>query len=135
LPTPQISDQELEDIIKVGQASQLARQQAEESGVQGGATNALLSDYNVTTSERIANLRTPRTPAVQDNILMVCEHLLYSCFIVPMLYFLVIDLLLVRKAFNSYNSYVFQNHSKNMDQVCSSICTVHLLSEGPEVIG
>lgn len=71
LPTPQISDQELEDIIKVGQASQLARQQAEESSAQGGATNALLNDYSVATSERIANLRTPRTPAAQDNILMV----------------------------------------------------------------
>jgi len=70
LPAPQISDHELDDIIKVGQASEFARQQAEETGA-GGATNALLSDYTVTTTERIANLRTPRTPAAQDNILMV----------------------------------------------------------------
>jgi len=75
LPAPQISDHELDDIIKVGQASELARQQAEESGAAGAATNALLSDYSVTTSERIANLRTPRTPAAQDNVLMVS----YSC--------------------------------------------------------
>ena len=75
LPAPQISDHELDDIIKVGQASELARQQAEEGGAAGAATNALLSDYSVTTSERIANLRTPRTPAAQDNVLMVS----YSC--------------------------------------------------------
>jgi len=71
LPAPQITDHELDDIIKVGQASELARQQAEESGAGGAATNALLSDYSVTTTDRIANLRTPRTPASQDNILMV----------------------------------------------------------------
>jgi len=72
MPAPQISDHELDDIIKVGQASEMVRQQAEEtSAASGGATNALLSDYSVTTSERIANLRTPRTPAAQDNILMV----------------------------------------------------------------
>jgi len=74
IPAPQISDHELDDIIKVGQASELARQQAEETGAGGGATNALLSDYSVTTSERIANFRTPRTPATQDNILMVSSH-------------------------------------------------------------
>jgi len=89
LPTPQISDQELEDIIKVGQASELARQQAEESGVQGGATNALLNDYAVTTGERIANLRTPRTPAVQDNILMVSGRLFYFYIYIYIYIFLV----------------------------------------------
>ena len=61
----------MDDIIKVGQASELARQQAEETGALGGATNALLNDYSISTGDRIANLRTPRTPAVQDNILMV----------------------------------------------------------------
>lgn len=74
LPAPQISDHELDDIIKVGQASELARQQAEETG--GDATNALLNDYSVTTTERITNLRTPRTPAAQDNILMVSTQVL-----------------------------------------------------------
>jgi len=76
LPAPQISDRELDDIIKVGQASELARQQVEDSGVRGGATNALLNDYSVTTSERIANIRTPRTPAVQDNILMEAQNIM-----------------------------------------------------------
>ncbi len=68
LPTPQISDAELDDVIKVGQASEYARQQAEESGGDG-ATQGLLSDYSLTQS--VDRLRTPRTPAVQDNILMV----------------------------------------------------------------
>ena len=83
LPAPQISDHELDDIIKVGQASELARQQAEESGTADAATNALLSDYSVTTSERIANLRTPRTPATQDNVLMVSASVivLVSCYL------------------------------------------------------
>lgn len=76
LPAPQISDRELDDIIKVGQASELARQQVEDSGVRGGATSSLLNDYSVTTSERIANLRTPRTPAIQDNILMEAQNIM-----------------------------------------------------------
>ena len=69
LPTPQISDAELEEVVKVGQASEYARQQAEESGPLDGASRALLSDYSVTPN--LGGLRTPRTPAVQDNILMV----------------------------------------------------------------
>jgi len=86
LPAPQISDHELDDIIKVGQASEQARQQAEESGSAGAATNALLNDYSVSTSERIANLRTPRTPATQDNVLMVSSSIttaLVSCYCIP----------------------------------------------------
>ena len=71
LPAPQISDLELEEVIKVGQASEQARLQAEESGVRGGPTHTLLNDYSLTPSERLSNLRTPRTPALQDNILMV----------------------------------------------------------------
>lgn len=71
LPNPQISDQELEEVVKVGQASEFARQQAEESG-EGGATRALLSDYNaIQTPGGAMSLRTPRTPAMQDNVLQV----------------------------------------------------------------
>lgn len=55
----------------MGQASEYARQQAEEGGVQNGATQALLQDYNITPNT--AALRTPRTPAVQDNILQVSK--------------------------------------------------------------
>lgn len=53
----------------MGQASENARQQAEETGAKDGASQALLSDYSVTPG--ISNLRTPRTPAAQDHILQV----------------------------------------------------------------
>ncbi|KAK3089147.1 hypothetical protein FSP39_001265 [Pinctada imbricata] len=74
LPAPQISDQELEEVVKVGQASEYARQQAEESGAQNSASQALLQDYNITPGT--AHLRTPRTPAVQDNILQEAQNIM-----------------------------------------------------------
>ena len=60
---------ELEEVVKVGQASEYARQQAEESGAQDSVTQSLLNDYTVT--QNVDKLRTPRTPAFQDNVLMV----------------------------------------------------------------
>ncbi|KAL3882692.1 hypothetical protein ACJMK2_029005 [Sinanodonta woodiana] len=74
LPAPQISEAELEEVVKVGQASEYARQQAEEGGVQNGATQALLQDYNITPNT--AALRTPRTPAVHDNILQEAQNIM-----------------------------------------------------------
>lgn len=65
----QISDTELEEVVKVGQASEIARQTAEESGITNSASSTLLSEYNVTNNS-IA-LRTPKTPAAQDRILQV----------------------------------------------------------------
>ena len=68
--------------MKVGQASEFARQQAEESGLQDSATQALLSDYSIT--QNVDKLRTPRTPATQDNILTVsylCYCYCQFCFI------------------------------------------------------
>ncbi|MGH0135288.1 UNVERIFIED_CONTAM: hypothetical protein FKN15_000854 [Acipenser sinensis] len=67
LPAPQISDSELEEVVKLGQASELARQTAEESGITNSASSALLSEYNVTNNAMA--LRTPKTPAAQDRIL------------------------------------------------------------------
>ena len=58
-----------QQVVKVGQASEYARQQAEETGAQNGASQALLQDYSLTPSA--AHLRTPRTPATQDNVLQV----------------------------------------------------------------
>ena len=69
LPAPQISDSELEEVVKVGQASEYARQQAEEAGIQNGPSQTLLSDYS--SLQSVHSLRTPRTPATQDNILQV----------------------------------------------------------------
>merc|ERR1712026_118605 len=63
LPSPQISDSELEQIVKLGKASEAAR-----DGVVDGesvrASDTLLQDYTVTPSSA---MRTPRTPmAAQD---------------------------------------------------------------------
>jgi pre-mRNA-splicing factor CDC5/CEF1 len=73
LPEPQIQDRELEEIVKVGQASEYARQQAEELSGQDAASQLLLNEYSVTTGP--IGLRTPRTPATQDTVLMVCTTL------------------------------------------------------------
>ncbi|CAO2580966.1 Cell division cycle 5-like protein [Lemmus lemmus] len=74
LPAPQISDAELQEIVKVGQASEVARQTAEESGITNSAPSTLLSEYNVTNNS-IA-LRTPRTLASQDRILQEAQNLM-----------------------------------------------------------
>lgn len=74
LPAPQISDAELEEVVKLGQASEVARQTAEESGITNSASSALLSEYNVTNSSMA--LRTPKTPAAQDKILQEAQNLM-----------------------------------------------------------
>ena len=56
-------------MIKVGQANEYARQQVEDAGREDSASRGLLQDYNMTPGT--VNLRTPRTPAVQDTILQV----------------------------------------------------------------
>uniref|UniRef100_F6W453 Cell division cycle 5-like protein n=1 Tax=Ciona intestinalis TaxID=7719 RepID=F6W453_CIOIN len=63
LPSPQISDMELEEVVKVGQAAKLA---IEESGVP--TSDSLLADYSVTPST--SNLRTPRTPMPSSDTVM-----------------------------------------------------------------
>ena len=70
----QISDAELEEVVKLGQASEVARQTAEESGITNSASSALLSEYSVTNSSMGTALRTPKTPAAQDKILQVHTH-------------------------------------------------------------
>lgn len=59
--------------MKLGQASEIARQTAEESGITNSASSALLSEYNVTNNSMA--LRTPQTPAAQDKILQVSHSL------------------------------------------------------------
>lgn len=66
----QISDAELEEVVKLGLASEVARQAAEESESGGSVSSALLSEYSVTNT-MTTGLRTPRTPAAQDKILQV----------------------------------------------------------------
>lgn len=72
LPAPQISDQELEQVVKLGKASEAAKEAAEETGNK--ASEALLADYSITPS--MANLRTPRTPAGQDKILQEAQNIM-----------------------------------------------------------
>ncbi|TKY74142.1 Cell division cycle 5 protein [Spatholobus suberectus] len=75
LPPPQISDQELDEIAKLGYASDLAGSQELAEG--SGATRALLANYAQTPGQGMTPLRTPqRTPAGKgDAIMMEAENL------------------------------------------------------------
>lgn len=57
LPAPQITDAELDEVVKLGQASEAAKQVIEEGNA---ASDALLADYKVTPN--VTALQTPRTP-------------------------------------------------------------------------
>ena len=71
LPEPQISDQELQQVVKLGKASEVAREVASESGVE--TTDTLLADYTVTPQASA----TPRTPAVQtDRIMQEAQNIM-----------------------------------------------------------
>ncbi|KAM7251794.1 hypothetical protein ACFE04_023677 [Oxalis oulophora] len=77
LPAPQISDQELEEIAKMGYASDLAGG-SDDLSEGSGATQALLGNYAQTPRQGIMTpLRTPqRTPAGKgDAIMMEAENL------------------------------------------------------------
>ncbi|CAI8010459.1 Cell division cycle 5-related protein [Geodia barretti] len=70
LPAPQISDNELEEVVKLGLASEEART------IDGSeASLHLLADYSVTPGAT-PSLRTPRTPAAQDTILQEAQNIL-----------------------------------------------------------
>ncbi|CAG7835852.1 unnamed protein product [Allacma fusca] len=74
LPEPQISDQELEQVVKLGKASEAAKEAASESG--SAASQTLLSDYSLTGSVSTA-MRTPRTPApTSDKILQEAQNIM-----------------------------------------------------------
>ncbi|VDL73180.1 unnamed protein product [Nippostrongylus brasiliensis] len=66
LPAPQISDREMEQIIKIGHASDSVRQYAD-----GGATSSLLTDYAASARANATAARTARTPAARDNVQMI----------------------------------------------------------------
>ncbi|XP_041044483.1 cell division cycle 5-like protein [Carcharodon carcharias] len=74
LPAPQISDAELEEVVKIGQASEMACQTVEESGMPNSASNALISEYSIANTG--LSLRTARTPAAQDRILQEAQNLM-----------------------------------------------------------
>ncbi|KAF7304769.1 Cell division control protein Cdc5 [Mycena kentingensis (nom. inval.)] len=70
LPTAQVGETELEDIVKIGQAGESAK-----ALVEGGsdASGKLLSDYEGLENARMA--RTPRTAPQQDNIMSEARNL------------------------------------------------------------
>ncbi|KAF7984082.1 hypothetical protein HWV62_17648 [Athelia sp. TMB] len=70
LPGAQVGEAELEDIVKIGQASESAK-----SLVAGGsdASGRLLSDYEGLENARMA--RTPRTAPQQDNVMAEARNL------------------------------------------------------------
>lgn len=71
LPEPQISDQELQQVVKLGRASEVAREVATESGIQ--MTDSLIADYSITPQAT----NTPRTPAPQtDRILQEAQNMM-----------------------------------------------------------
>ncbi len=72
LPTPQISDVEMEQIVKLGRHSEAARESVVD-GDSSKASDTLLADYSVTPG---ANLRTPRTPMGQDKILQEAQNIM-----------------------------------------------------------
>ncbi|OWM81508.1 cell division cycle 5-like protein [Punica granatum] len=76
LPAPQISDHELEEIAKMGYASDLLAGN-EELTEGSAATRALLANYSQTPRQGMTPIRTPqRTPAEKgDSILMEAENL------------------------------------------------------------
>lgn len=74
LPEPQISDQELQQVVKLGRASEMAREIAMENGPQQ-ASDGLLSDY----TPSINNIpgRTPRTPSLStDKVLQDAQNIM-----------------------------------------------------------
>ena len=72
LPEPQISDRDLEQVVKLGKASEAAQDAARETGQR--VNDSLLADYSLTQS---SGLRTPRTPAqATDKILQEAQNLM-----------------------------------------------------------
>lgn len=76
LPPPQISDQELEEIARMGVASDLLAG-SQELAEGSGATRALLANYSQTPRQGMTPMRTPqRTPSGKgDAIMMEAENL------------------------------------------------------------
>ncbi|VDO50705.1 unnamed protein product [Haemonchus placei] len=71
LPAPQISDREMEQIIKIGHASDSVRLYAD-----GGATSSLLTDYAASARANAVAARTARTPLARDNVQMEVQNIL-----------------------------------------------------------
>ncbi|WVF66189.1 pre-mRNA-splicing factor CEF1 [Kwoniella sp. CBS 6097] len=73
LPMPQVGESELEDIVKIGQAGELARELVGAEGSGSRATEGLLGEYEALGQARMA--RTPRTAPQQDNVMAEARNL------------------------------------------------------------
>lgn len=71
LPEPQISDRELEQIVKIGHASDSVRQY-----IDGTATSGLLTDYTESARANAVAARTMRTPMLKDTVQLELENLM-----------------------------------------------------------
>lgn len=76
LPEPQISDAELEQVVKIGKASESIKEAVEE-GTDNQSSDTLLADYSIAPSTAISNIRTPKTASLsRDTILMEAQNLM-----------------------------------------------------------
>ncbi|RKP09426.1 pre-mRNA splicing factor component-domain-containing protein [Thamnocephalis sphaerospora] len=71
LPSPQIGEGELEELVKLGLAGESAKDMVDVS--EGAASRALLGSYSSVNTGMPA--RTPRTPAAENTILMEARNL------------------------------------------------------------
>lgn len=76
LPEPQISENELEQVVKLGKTSaQVIEEVNEDDGAN--ATTTLLADYSISANNALANLRTPKVAALsRDSILAEAQNLI-----------------------------------------------------------
>ncbi|KAL3277690.1 hypothetical protein HHI36_013035 [Cryptolaemus montrouzieri] len=71
LPVPQITDGELQQVVKLGKANEMAKEVANESGIE--STDSLLNNYSMTPQAAA----TPRTPmSHNDKILQEAQNLM-----------------------------------------------------------
>ncbi|GAA5977914.1 hypothetical protein JCM11641_004328 [Rhodosporidiobolus odoratus] len=71
LPGPQVSERELEDLVKIGRAGESARAMVDENGNE--ASQGLLGEYSALGDAR--NARTPRTAPQHDNVMAEARNL------------------------------------------------------------
>ena len=71
LPEPQITDKELEEVVKIGRATEAFRDASKDGTI---ASQGLLSDYSATPS--LNNLRTPRSAQQRDSVLQEAQNIL-----------------------------------------------------------
>ncbi|BGP56166.1 hypothetical protein JCM8202_005934 [Rhodotorula sphaerocarpa] len=71
LPGPQVSETELEDLVKIGRAGESARAMVDENGNE--ASQGLLGEYSAIGNAREA--RTPRTAPQHDNVMAEARNL------------------------------------------------------------